>query len=283
VCAIVAVSESRPRIIEVSTPLERSEAEPVLSIVIPAYNEERRIVPSLERIREYLEKWGEPSEVIVVDDGSRDGTIGAVEAEIPRYREAGITLRVIGDGVNRGKGASVRTGVLEASGYVVLFTDADLSAPIDEAPKLVDPILAGQAAAVIGSRGLDSKLIGVHQPPVRELAGRLFNLVMRVVTGLPFRDTQCGFKAFRRDAARAVFSRVRIERFGFDVEALYLARKLGYETREVGVVWNNVEGTTVSMLSGIAAFADPLRVRWNDIRGLYSDRAVAARSATAVK
>jgi dolichyl-phosphate beta-glucosyltransferase len=268
---------------EVSTPLDRKEVEPVLSIVIPAYNEERRIVPSLERIREYLVAWGEPSEVIVVDDGSRDGTSKVVESEVPRYQESGIPLRLLGDGTNRGKGATVRTGVLAASGYIVLFTDADLSAPIDEAPKLVEPILRGEAAVALGSRGLDYKLIGVHQPPARELAGRFFNVVMRLVTGLPFKDTQCGFKAFRRDAARDIFSRVRIDRFGFDVEALYLARKLGYETLEVGVVWNNVEGTTVSMVGGIAAFADPLRVRLNDLRGLYSDRSVARRSAPVAK
>jgi glycosyltransferase involved in cell wall biosynthesis len=262
--------------------LER-KTEPVLSIVIPAYNEEWRIGPSLERIREYLVAWNEPAEVVVVDDGSRDGTRKVVEAEVPRFEESGIPLRLLGDGTNRGKGASVRAGVLAASGYVVLFTDADLSAPIDEAPKLVEPILRGDAAVAFGSRGLDSKLIGVHQPPARELAGRLFNFVMRLVTGLPFKDTQCGFKAFRRDAARDVFSRVRIERFGFDVEALYLARKLGYATLEVGVVWNNVEGTTVSMASGIAAFADPLRVRLYDLRGFYSERAIEARSASVAK
>ena len=176
----------------------------------------------------------------------------------------------------------MRAGVLEARGHVILFTDADLSAPIEEASKLIDPIRRGEAAVAIGSRGLDSKLIGVHQSPMRELAGRTFNLVMRMMTGLPFKDTQCGFKAFRRDAARDIFSRVRIERFGFDVEALYLARKLGYETREIPVIWNHVEGTTVSVASGIAAFADPLRVRLNDVRGLYTARAVASRSLSSL-
>src|SRR4051794_21658369 len=129
-------------------------------------------------------------------------------------------------------------GMLAANGRVALFSDADLSAPIEEAPKLLDPILAGEAAVVLGSRGLDKTMIGVHQSAGRELAGRAFNVVMRLTTGLPFRDTQCGFKAFRRDASRAVFSRVRIDRFGFDVEALYIARKLGYAMREVPVVWN---------------------------------------------
>src|SRR5262249_22646092 len=155
-----------------------------------------------------------------------------VEGEMARYAESGIPLRLLGDGRNHGKGASVRTGMLEARGRVVLFTDADLSSPIEEAPKLVDPILAGKAAVVLGSRGMDKSMIGVHQPIGRELAGRAFNVVMRMSTGLPFRDTQCGFKAFRRDAARDVFSRVRIERFGFDVEALFIARELGYRMLE---------------------------------------------------
>jgi hypothetical protein len=171
---------------------------------------------------------------------------------------------------------------MAAAGRVVLFSDADLSAPVEETPKIVDPILSGEAAIVIGSRGLDRRTIGVHQSPLRELAGRTFNVVMRLVTGLPFKDTQCGFKAFRRDAARDVFSRVRIERFGFDVEALYVARKLGYATLEVPVAWNHVEGTKVSTMSGLAAFADPLRVRLNDARGLYDGEAVAARSASSL-
>jgi dolichyl-phosphate beta-glucosyltransferase len=134
---------------------------------------------------------------------------------------------------------------------------------------------------VLGSRGLDKSMIGVHQPAGRELAGRAFNLVMRVATGLPFKDTQCGFKAFRRDAARAVFSRVRIERFGFDVEALYVARKLGYATLEVPVVWNNVEGSKVSFASGLNGFLDIARVRLNDLRGLYNEAAVAAPASVA--
>lgn len=255
---------------------------PDLSIVIPAYNEEKRIEPSLERVRTYLAGRGGSAEVIVVDDGSSDGTSRMVEVEMARYAASGIKLRLLGDGKNRGKGASVRAGVLAAEGRVILFTDADLSSPIEEAPKLVDPIVAGETAVAIGSRGLDSRTIGVHQSPMRELAGRTFNLCMRLVTGLPFKDTQCGFKAFRRDAARDVFSRVRIDRFGFDVEALYLARKLGYPTREVAVVWNHVEGTTVGLLGGIAAFADPLRVRINDARGLYASGAVAARSSASV-
>lgn len=256
---------------------------PELSIVIPAYNEEGRIAPTLERVRAWLTERGRTAEVIVVDDGSRDATARVVETEIPRYRESGFELRLLGDGANHGKGASVRTGMLAANGRVALFSDADLSAPIEEAPKLVDPILAGEAAVVIGSRGLDKSMIGVHQPAGRELAGRLFNVVMRLTTGLPFRDTQCGFKAFRRDASRAVFSRVRIDRFGFDVEALYVARKLGYAAREVPVVWNNVEGSKVGLGSGVDGFLDIARVRANDLRGLYDEPAVTAPASTTAK
>jgi glycosyltransferase involved in cell wall biosynthesis len=263
--------------------LKESTSGPELSIVIPAYNEEGRIEPTLERIREWLGSHGQPAEVLVVDDGSRDATPTIVEREVARYRESGLDLRLLGDGANHGKGASVRTGMLEARGRIALFTDADLSAPIEEAPKLIDPILRGDAAVVIGSRGLDKSMIGVHQPAGRELAGRAFNLVMRFATGLPFRDTQCGFKAFRRDAARAVFSRVRIERFGFDVEALYIASKLGYPTLEIPVIWNNVEGSKVSFASGINGFLDIGRVRANDMRGLYDEPAIAAPISSAAK
>jgi dolichyl-phosphate beta-glucosyltransferase len=251
--------------------LKSSPQEPELSIVIPAYNEEQRIGPTLERIRAYISGSRWTTEVIVVDDGSSDGTARVVETEVPLFRESGMRLALVGDGINRGKGASVRIGMMTARGRVALFTDADLSAPIEEAPKLVEPIVAGETAVAIGSRGLDYGLIGTHQSKLREFAGRSFNRLMRLSVGLPFKDTQCGFKAFRRDAARDVFSRVRIDGFGFDVEALYLARKLGYETREIAVVWNHVDGTKVSMIGdSLTMFTDLLRVRWNDARGLYS-------------
>jgi hypothetical protein len=244
-----------------------------VAVVVPAFNEQDSLGQVLARIPSAV--CGVETAVLVVDDGSRDATPRIVERETARYRESGIWLRLLGDGANHGKGASVRTGMLEARGRVALFTDADLSAPIEEAPKLIDPIRAGEAAVVIGSRGLDKSMIGVHQPAGRELAGRVFNLVMRLATGLPFKDTQCGFKAFRRDAAHDVFSRVRIERFGFDVEALFVARKLGYGMLEVPVVWNNVEGSKVSFASGINGFLDIARVRANDLRGLYNEPAAA--------
>ncbi|MBK6314468.1 MAG: glycosyltransferase [Blastocatellia bacterium] len=165
--------------------------------------------------------------------------------------------------------------MLASKGDIVLFSDADLSAPIEELPKLVDPIRAGEVDIAIGSRALDRSLVGVHQSAAREVAGRLFNLLMRGLTGMPFRDTQCGFKAFRAEASRDVFGRVLIERFGFDVEALFVARKLGYSVREVPVVWNNVEGSTVGLMSGLNGYADVLRVRFNDLRGRYGKRRAA--------
>ena len=256
-------------------------SEPGLSIIVPAYNEEVRIEPTLERIRTWLAEHEPGAEVLVVDDGSSDRTSLVVEGEVPRFAAAGLRLRLHGDGRNYGKGAAVRTGMLEARGRIALFTDADLSSPIEEAPKLLDPIRAGEVPIVIGSRALDKSTIGVHQPKGREIAGRVFNIASRLVTGLSFQDMQCGFKAFRRDAAREIFSRVRIDRFGFDVEALFLARKLGYEVRELPVVWNNVEGSKVSLTSGAHGFVELARIRLYDMRGLY-DAPVGARSVSSV-
>lgn len=257
---------------------EQRERE--LTVVIPAYNEEGRIAPTLDHVRAYLAERYPSSEVIVVDDGSRDRTPDIVRERTADFERSGIPLRLLGDGRNHGKGASVRTGMLAAEGRIVLFSDADLSAPIEETPKLVDPIRTGAADIAIGSRALDKSLIGVHQPASRELAGRLFNLAMRVTTGMPFHDTQCGFKAFRRDAARDVFARVRIERFGFDVETLFLACRLGYRVVEVPVVWNNVLGSKVSLFNGIDGFADLARVRWNSLRGLYDAPAARAEMSS---
>jgi glycosyltransferase involved in cell wall biosynthesis len=261
--------------------LERSTTEPELSIVIPAYNEVGRIEPTLDRVRAFLVERGAPAELLVVDDGSRDGTAKVVAERAESFEEVGLSLRVLGDGRNHGKGASLRTGMLAAKGRVVLFSDADLSAPIEEAPKLIDPIEGGQAAVVLGSRGLDRSMIGTHQPFARELAGKTFNLLTRIVTGLPFRDTQCGFKAFRRDAARDVFSRTRIDRFGCDVEILFLTQKLGYRAIEVPVLWNNVEGSKVSLAAGMNGYLDVFRVRANDMRGIYG-KSPAARSVSSL-
>lgn len=237
-----------------------------LSIVVPAYNEERRLGSTLQRILQYLDSLSLSfCELIVVDDGSRDGTARLVEsfcASDPRVR----LLRNPG---NRGKGYSVCHGFLEAKGEWVLFTDADLSAPIEELPKLFSAIQKNNALAAVGSRALDRSLIGVRQPWFRETAGKLFNVVMRVVTGLPFRDTQCGFKLFAAEAARKICRKQQLNGFGFDVELLYIAKLHQIRVVEVPVRWNDVEGTTVSTWRGLHAFIEPLQIRWYHLTGRY--------------
>jgi dolichyl-phosphate beta-glucosyltransferase len=178
-------------------------------------------------------------------------------------------VRLLRNPGNRGKGYSVRHGMLEARGEWILFSDADLSAPIEELPQLQKAAEKQKARIAIGSRALDRSLIGVHQSRLREVSGIFFNAVMRMLTGLPFADTQCGFKLYHRDAAQIVFSRQRLDGFGFDVEDLYIARVHGIRAVEVPVRWNNVEGTKVSLLHGARSFSDLLLVRWNHLRGRY--------------
>jgi dolichyl-phosphate beta-glucosyltransferase len=232
-----------------------------ISIIIPAYNEEQRLPSTLQKVRDYLSgsTW-EFAEIVVVDDGSRDRTAEVAES-------AG--ARVLRNPGNRGKGYSVRHGMMEAKGEWALFSDADLSAPICELEKLWRAAEAENAQVAFGSRALDRSLVGVHQSAFRESMGRLFNLLMRLETGLSFHDTQCGFKLFQSAAAREIFRRQLLDGFGFDVEVLYIACHLGYRVLEVPVKWNDVAGTKVSMWRGIMAFLDPLKVRWNGIRGKY--------------
>jgi glycosyltransferase involved in cell wall biosynthesis len=255
-----------------------------LSIVIPAYNEEKRIGRSLDEILRFLESTAYRAEVIVVDDGSKDKTAQAVSEREAAYQAAGHDLRVLTNTPNRGKGYSVRRGVREARGEIVLFTDADLSAPITEAPLLIDPIASGQAAVTFGSRALNRELIGVRQPAMREFGGKVFNLFMKTITGLKFEDTQCGFKAFRLDAARRVFALQRIERFGFDPEALYIAQKQGNRLLEIPVKWNHCEGGELQnklnyMRDSINMFADLVRIRLNDLAGRYNDSSLDLQPA----
>ncbi len=185
-----------------------------LSVIIPAYNEELRLPATLERIATYLSSCGREAEVLVVDDGSKDGTAAVAEY----FRIKIPTLRVVSNGVNRGKGYSVRHGMQEARGRIALFTDADLSAPIEEAGKLIDALESNDVA--IGSRAMDRSLITVHESPFREFAGIIFNKIVRIILWLPFVDTQCGFKAFRRERCGIIFEQQKIERFGFDPELL---------------------------------------------------------------
>ena len=239
-----------------------------LSIVIPAYNEERRLPATLDVVFNWLDAspYGD-AEVLVVDDGSTDATAAVVESRAATEPR----LRLVQNPGNRGKGFAIRHGMLQAKGDWILFSDADLSAPIDELPKLLAAAQEQGAAIAIGSRALDRSLIGVHQSQWREMSGILFNRIMRVITGLPFSDTQCGFKLFRRDAARRVFPLQRLDGFSFDVEDLFVAHTLGIPTIEVPVRWNNVEGTKVGLMQGVASFLDLLRIRWNWLQGQYTD------------
>ncbi len=237
-----------------------------LSIIVPAYNEERRLPLTLDKLAGFLaqREWSF-LEVVIVDDGSTDSTA----ALVARFRAAHPEFRLLRNPGNRGKGYSVRHGMLEARGDWRLFTDADLSAPIEELDKLLEAAQQAGAQVAIGSRAVDRSLIGVHQPGFREWAGRFFNLVMRAVTGLPFRDTQCGFKLYGAAAAREIFSRQQLDGFGFDVEDLFVARRLGLRAVEVPVRWNDVAGTKVSTMQGLTAFVDLWRVRWYALANRY--------------
>jgi dolichyl-phosphate beta-glucosyltransferase len=237
---------------------------PDLSIIIPSYNEEARLPDSLAKIARYVRAQRPLTEVIVVDDGSTDGTAAVAE----KFRSSFENLRVLSNEVNRGKGFSVRHGSLEAQGEIVLFTDADLSAPIEEAEKLLAALKDHDVA--IGSRALDRRLIETHQSAFREFAGILFNKIVRIILRLPFVDTQCGFKAFRRERCRIIFEQQTIERFGFDPELLYLARHHGLPIAEVPVRWAHSPATKVSMLrDSVQMFVDVFVIRWNGLLGRY--------------
>jgi dolichyl-phosphate beta-glucosyltransferase len=235
-----------------------------LSIVIPSYNEEKRLPATLERIASYIKTSGRASEVIVVDDGSTDKT-----AEVAKSYSGQIeNLRVVPNGKNRGKGYSVKHGSMEAVGDIVLFTDADLSAPIEEADKLLGEM--DEYDVAIGSRAVNRALIEVHESKFREFAGIVFNKIVRIILRLPFVDTQCGFKAFRREKSKILFEQQTIERFGFDPELLYLARHHGLKTIEVAVRWAHSPATKINMWrDSLQMFLDVVVIRWNALRGRY--------------
>lgn len=238
---------------------------PEYSIIIPAYNESARIGPALAEVTACVRARRWQAEVIVVNDGSRDDTASIVSA----FAAQDAIVSLIENGRNRGKGYSVRNGILHARGEIVMFTDADLSAPIEEAERLF-AALRGGADIAIGSRWLERNRQTIHQPLYRQFFGRCFNAVTRLIMRLPFADTQCGFKAFRRSAAQTIFQLQRIERWGFDPELLFIARKRGYRVVEVPVTWGHDERSRISYLrDGIRMLEDIAYIRWNALTGVY--------------
>ena len=218
---------------------------PAFSVVIPCFNEAARIGSTIRASLDYLVSVSPESELIVVNDGSTDATSTIARESLVGAK---IETRLLENFPNRGKGAAVRKGLLAAQRPIALFFDADLSTPFEETPKVIGPIADDDVDLAFGSRGLDRSLIGHHQPWRRETAGRIFNLLVRIATGLPFWDTQCGFKAFRLEVCRPILEVARIEGFAFDVELLYLAQRAGMRLREIPVRWNHREGSKVHFI-----------------------------------
>ena len=248
---------------------------PKVSIVIPAYNEAKRLGRTLEHVLRCVRERDWHAEVLVVDDGSTDDTVEVVQ----HWREQHHELFLIENPANCGKGFSVRNGLLQAAGDIVMFTDADLSAPIEEAEFLFQAIAEG-ADVAIGSRWLDQKRQTRHQPLYRRFFGRCYNRLTRTVMGLPYKDTQCGFKAFTREAAQSIFRLQTIERWGFDPEILFIAQKLDLRIVEVPVTWGHDERSRISYLrDGTQMLREMAQIRSNSLRGRY-DRAIAAMRDT---
>jgi len=242
--------------------------QPIYSIIIPAYNESLRLGATLDAILAYAEQKRWEWELIVVDDGSRDTTKEIVQACVQKNPR----VRLLENPGNHGKGYSVRNGMLQGKGEILLFSDADLSSPIEEAEKLFAAIQNG-ADIAIGSRWLDPGLLTRKQPIYRRILSRIFNLSLRLVLGLKFKDTQCGFKAFSRRAAQAIFPPQKVERWGFDPEIIYVAQRLGFKIAEVPVRWAHSAGTRLHPIrDGIHAFWDVLAIRWNALNGAYGEK-----------
>lgn len=240
--------------------------------MVPAYNEGARLGASLEKVLGYVHAQGWDAEVIVVNDGSRDNTADIIAA----FAEKDRAVRLVQNPGNHGKGYSVRNGMMHAKGELLIFTDADLSSPIEESSKLLKALDEG-ADIAIGSRWLRTETQIQRQPLHRQLFGRIFNLLMRLTLGLPFKDTQCGFKAFKQSAAQAIFPLQKIERWGFDPEILFLARKLGFKVSEVPVLWGHSGGTRINpLVDGFRMFTEMLRIRWYSLSGRYHESALGA-------
>jgi glycosyltransferase involved in cell wall biosynthesis len=239
-----------------------------LSIIIPAYNEQDRVGISITKILNYIKDENLDAELIVVDDGSTDKTTEVSEKACGEFPE--IPTKVIRYTENRGKGFAVKTGLEAANGDIALFSDADLSTPIEELPKLIAPIEKGDYDVTFGSRALDRSLIGERQPWRREQGGKVFNLIVRLATRLPFWDTQCGFKAFNMKKFRPLLDVMQIERFGFDVEYLFVANLHNLKLKEIPVRWNHDERTKVDVLRDSQKMFNEVRqIRRNAKRGVY--------------
>jgi len=242
-----------------------SAGRPHLSIVIPAFNEETRLGASLEKIAGYLDSAGIAAEILVVDDGSTDGT-AALAASFLKSRRG----RVLPNPENRGKGFSVRRGVLAAEGRWVLLTDADLSTPIEEHARLAEAVRDHDLDCAFGSRAVAGSRVEIRQHPVRQLMGKTFNKLIKLMTGLPFNDTQCGFKLLDRARCRPLFEMMVVDGFAFDVEFLFLCVRFNLSVREIPVVWRNAPGSKVSIVGDpVKMLADVARVRWRFRRGMY--------------
>jgi glycosyltransferase involved in cell wall biosynthesis len=251
----------------------------LVSIIIPAYNEAARLASTLQEILPYLSAQPYESEVLLVDDGSDDSTARIAQQYFNAHVQPHVRTRVLSYQPNRGKVYAVRQGLLAAQGELAVFSDADLSTPIAELPRLLGPLVAGEQDVVFGSRALDRRVVEVHQPLWREWGGRLFNVVMRWLTGLPYLDTQCGFKACRLGALRSLIAAGRLHRFGFDVELLLLAQHAGLRLLEQPVRWRNAPGSKVSLGQGLRSFYEVWQLRRWLRRGCYRAAIQQARAA----
>jgi len=245
---------------------------PLLSIVIPAFNEEGRLGLTLEKIFAYLDSRRLAAEIVLVDDDSSDGT-NLIAQRFCEDHGLADRMQILRSSRNHGKGFSIRRGMLAARGAFALMTDADLSSPIEELEKLEREVINGPCDLAFGSRDIKGSVVAIHQSWFREHSGKIFNRFVRLVTGLPFRDTQCGFKLFKMSTCLGLFEKQRVFGFGFDVELLYVARKWGLTMKEVPVVWRHAAGSKVRFATDAPRmFLDLFRIRWNDGRGYYEGR-----------
>lgn len=244
--------------------------QPELSVIIPVYNEEDRVGKTLQSAMAYLKKKRLFAEILVVDDGSKDGTVAVVEKFKPKSKARQI-LRILRHNINRGKGAAVRTGALAAKGEIVLFMDADNATPLSEYEKF-KPFLEKGMEVVLGSRAVDRSQVRIPQPLYRQALGRVGNLFIQLLAVPGIKDTQCGFKAFTHKAARHIFPLQTINRFGFDFELLFLAHKQGFSMKEVAVQWFNSPFSKVKMGDYLHTLIELLTIRWNNLKGLYDSR-----------